>query len=1066
MAITNASTLAEYASGIGTQNSTLTVDSGNKRVGVGTTNPLGTFQVGSGVTFWGDAGIGSFTSLKLSGDTDSTSISTGALTVTGGVGIGLSLTVGGDVSVGGTITYEDVTNVDSIGIVTARSGLRVVGGGVTCVGVATFFSDIDANGALDVDGQTDLDVLNVAEIATFAADVSIADKIIHTGDTDTAIRFAGTDIVTIETAGTERLRIAADGLATFSGDANVNGTPPWSADSSDSGVLSLSGNSVSTSGYLRLGNGAATTNADFALGRIQIYNGATEVARITGGTGDSNNDTGLFILHTKSNGASIAERVKIKADGEIELGKSTYTSPVNILFNANRSSADDSLGSLAGVWNGDSVASISFKAGADTTNKDDGRIAFATRPSGSGMVERMRINESGQVGISTTNPSGKLGIAVDDNSTNVLATGSVAITLKNTNTTDNSWVSMDFNNSVGGIVGRFGAQFKDTSDKSTDLFFATRVDGGALSEKMRITSGGEIRIGGNEGGYRTNIIRESSDTTTAETQLLLYAKHDGSGNTGVGYGGGIRFWGDRNGDNAEQNMGRIMCIADVNSGTNLSGALVFETAANGSNAERMRITSAGICSMRSATTTEFLQLTSTNNSTRAILSASGKDGSGNPVTVKIGGFGDTSRAEIFTYSNHGLGFATNNAATQMMLDTDGRLLVAHTSSHADMYGKIQVCSNTSDGIDIARYTANAHPPYLKLFKSRNGTVGSNTATLANDNCGCITGFGNDGSGFHAVSSINFKADENSANDDTPGRITFEVTADGGTTLTERLQIDKNGTSMFQKDQVNTQYDSQSFIRCHPTSTINSGGRTTVFLGTSTAANYGCAMSGYRRGTSGEPTWELKMLNDSITGTQVEEIRNSGYHAILSTESLLNMNTSQDGSGSDYFARGSKNSTTAGGGNDVFWIYEDGDMYNVNGTFSQSSDIKLKENVVDAPSQWNDLKALKVRKFNFKASTGLDTFTQIGMVAQEVESTCPGLIKERVDLQKTTNSDGTVTETDTGEKTKSIKLTVLYMKAVKALQEAMTRIETLETENTDLKTLIKNSSSFAALKASL
>ena len=121
------------------------------------------------------------------------------------------------------------------------------------------------------------------------------------------------------------------------------------------------------------------------------------------------------------------------------------------------------------------------------------------------------------------------------------------------------------------------------------------------------------------------------------------------------------------------------------------------------------------------------------------------------------------------------------------------------------------------------------------------------------------------------------------------------------------------------------------------------------------------------------------------------------------------------------------------------------MYNVNGTFSQSSDIKLKENVVYAPSQWNDIKALKVRKFNFKSSTGLATHTQIGMVAQEVESTCPGLITERVDLQKTTNSDGTVTETDTGEKTKSIKLTVLYMKAVKALQEAMTRIETLETK---------------------
>ena len=167
------------------------------------------------------------------------------------------------------------------------------------------------------------------------------------------------------------------------------------------------------------------------------------------------------------------------------------------------------------------------------------------------------------------------------------------------------------------------------------------------------------------------------------------------------------------------------------------------------------------------------------------------------------------------------------------------------------------------------------------------------------------------------------------------------------------------------------------------------------------------------------------------------------NGMLSGGSVLNLNTDEDGTGSDYFIRGSKNSTAVGGGNDVFWIYEDGDMYNVNGTFSQSSDIKLKENITDASSQWNDLKALKVRNFNFKPSTGYSTHTQIGMVAQEVATTCPGLITERVDLQKTTDSDGTVTETDTGETTKSIKLTVLYMKAVKALQEAMTRIETLE-----------------------
>ena len=53
---------------------------------------------------------------------------------------------------------------------------------------------------------------------------------------------------------------------------------------------------------------------------------------------------------------------------------------------------------------------------------------------------------------------------------------------------------MDFQNSVGGIVGRFGAQFKDTSDKDTDLYFATRADGGVLSERLRITSDGKVGI--------------------------------------------------------------------------------------------------------------------------------------------------------------------------------------------------------------------------------------------------------------------------------------------------------------------------------------------------------------------------------------------------------------------------------------------------------------------------------------------------------------------------------------------------------------------------------------------
>ena len=200
----------------------------------------------------------------------------------------------------------------------------------------------------------------------------------------------------------------------------------------------------------------------------------------------------------------------------------------------------------------------------------------------------------------------------------------------------------------------------------------------------------------------------------------------------------------------------------------------------------------------------------------------------------------------------------------------------------------------------------------------------------------------------------------------------------------------------------------------------------------------------------DAAYEYYADNASGTSKMIEHARAWGYHSFLSTGSLLNLNTSQDGTGNDYFARGSKNSTVPGGGNDVFWIYEDGDMTNVNGTFTVNSDIKLKENIVDAPSQWDDIKSLKVRKYNFKESTGLETHTQIGMIAQEVESVSPGLVKDRVDYQKTTDENGNVIETDTGETIKTVKLTVVYMKALKALQEAMTKIESLEARVTELE----------------
>jgi hypothetical protein len=123
----------------------ISVDS-NNQIGIGSQTPdrkldvgTGELVVGAAITLGGNSGIISATSFSgnltgsvtssgavtISDSTASTSTSTGALKVTGGVGIAKSLFVGEGVSVAGTITYNDVTNIDSVGIVTARGGVKV-----------------------------------------------------------------------------------------------------------------------------------------------------------------------------------------------------------------------------------------------------------------------------------------------------------------------------------------------------------------------------------------------------------------------------------------------------------------------------------------------------------------------------------------------------------------------------------------------------------------------------------------------------------------------------------------------------------------------------------------------------------------------------------------------------------------------------------------------------------------------------------------------------------------------------------------------------------------------------
>jgi len=110
--------------------------------------------------------------------------------------------IASNISIAGTLTYDDVTNVDSIGIVTARTGLDVLTGGAQIVGDSTIdgrttiYGNVELQANLDVDGHTDLDNVNISGVTTFSSAVDINSSL-EVGDIYVT---AGTNVNGIVTA--------------------------------------------------------------------------------------------------------------------------------------------------------------------------------------------------------------------------------------------------------------------------------------------------------------------------------------------------------------------------------------------------------------------------------------------------------------------------------------------------------------------------------------------------------------------------------------------------------------------------------------------------------------------------------------------------------------------------------------------------------------------------------------------------------------------------------------------------------------------------------------------------
>ena len=488
---------------------TLAVDTTNSEVGIASTVPNATLdvrgevKVGTAVQL-GSAGVVTATSFSGSGSnltglattetvrtdtltvagvstltgavnidatTDSTSTTTGALIVDGGAAIAKNVYIGAGLSVAGTLTYEDVTNVDSVGLITAKSGVNVSGGqlqvgvaySVGAAGVATAAGFVgpltgavtgnvtgNADTATNATNATNVTVAdessdttcfplfvttntgtippkvgsnltfnsssgaltatsfvgaltgNVTGTASNASgatgDFSIADKIIHTGDTNTALRFPAADTITAETGGSERVRVASNGRV------GVGTASPRA-------FLDLYGAAENATLLLESNDANANLCLMDDSGSVRFLNYGGELALRTGGTGAFTGDN---------------ERVRITSAGRLGIGITNPSSMFEVagatpqIRSTDTDASNDysifqnsSGNSVYNAVDNNSAGGHIFQANASEKARIDssGRLLLGTTTEGQASADDLTIATAGATGItirSATNANGNL----------------------------------------------------------------------------------------------------------------------------------------------------------------------------------------------------------------------------------------------------------------------------------------------------------------------------------------------------------------------------------------------------------------------------------------------------------------------------------------------------------------------------------------------------------------------------------------------------------------------------------------------------------------------------------
>jgi hypothetical protein len=325
----------------------------------------------------------------------------------------------------------------------------------------------------------------------------------------------------------------------------------------------------------------------------------------------------------------------------------------------------------------------------DTNNKftfgGSSANTFLTFNTGGAIVERMRIDSSGNVGIGTSSPGQKVAIAVDDNNTGI-GNGTQNLELSNINGTNNTYSRILFNDTVGGAgAGIFGLKLTDTTNNYGQFEFWTRGSSGG-NTRMVIDPNGNVGIGTSSSNEKMQL------NSSGSTFLQLTTTTTGTANNNGLYVG-VNSLGEG-----------FVGLRDTN-----GNPLIFQT----ENTERMRIDSSGNVGIGTSSPIGTLDVRGTSNfstsnhtvlanttATNDITIGTGLvngalilvTGYGNSVSGNIsgmwmvGGFGGGSTTTLVTQIVNNV---TNTGSMSLAFQSSGvvRLTVQNTNStHTKFYG--------------------------------------------------------------------------------------------------------------------------------------------------------------------------------------------------------------------------------------------------------------------------------------------------------------------------------------------------------------------------------------------